>query len=252
MARRALTACSRCGAEHSARRGAPQNRLGLARLAIDVGAGLDLRQCGCGNGVGFEIRSLILTPELYAKAERDEKTQTRRLIREDWWRCLDPEDEADRDQALRQCPYGEVGTVLYVRTRWAEADSGPIYLAADYPDGGNPTGESAWRWRPSIHMRREDARLFLEVTKIRCERLQKISEYDVVREGIALPRCGCDVCRHSAQMCPADASAHIEEFRALWDAINGKREGGVWARNPWVWVIGFKRVREPRIVGAGS
>lgn len=109
------------------------------------------------------------------------KTQTRRLVK--------PQSPTSNEL----CPYGQPGDLLWVRETWNRTnpggDSGVYYFRADtrFPDelGGRPyTGEE--QWRPSIHMPRSASRIALEVTGTRIERLQDISESDVVAEGVKL------------------------------------------------------------------
>lgn len=79
------------------------------------------------------------------------------------------------------------------------------------------------RWRPSIHMPRWASRITLEVTDVRVERLQKISEADAIAEG-----------------CVSDDEFDAKDrFEWLWESINGE---GSWEANPWVWVVEFRRV----------
>lgn len=78
-------------------------------------------------------------------------------------------------------------------------------------------------WTPGIHMFRWASRITLELTGVRAERLQDISEADAIAEGIT----------HSTLNDPR------VEYRWLWESINGP---GSWDTNPWVWVIEFKRV----------
>jgi hypothetical protein len=89
-----------------------------------------------------------------------------------------------------------------------------------------------FRWKPSIHMPREAARLFLEVTDVRVERLQDITEEDAMREGLVatgiLPPIGL--------MKKAGALSH---FVTLWDSLYARRGCG-WDENPWVSVIEFR------------
>lgn len=83
------------------------------------------------------------------------------------------------------------------------------------------------KWCPSIHMPRWACRTVLELTEVRVERLQEISETDAIKEG-------CAPCGHT--------SFHVDEhtcsYKTLWETINGADS---WAINPWVWVLTFKR-----------
>lgn len=189
------------------------------------------------------------------------KTQTRRVVKPQWSAdvetvserpALDPilkcvvgghsgewEDEHGLDE-VRRCPYGSGGERLWVRETFAEVGSfdPPLTVTrADYP-GCVPTfyenvpPAAKVRWKPAIFMRRAQSRITLEVTGVRVERLNGITEVDAIAEGLA----------------PEDAfyeGDHIgvvsarERYECLWESINGL---GSWAKNPWVWVIEFKRV----------
>ena len=100
---------------------------------------------------------------------------------------------------------------------------------------GKP-GDRIWCSAPS------GSRILIEIIDIRVERVQEITAEDAQAEGISVPRCGCEVCAHSSQLCPADASSHIEEYGHRWDHLNAKR-GHSWESNPWVWVISFRRLK---------
>lgn len=80
------------------------------------------------------------------------------------------------------------------------------------------------RWRPAIHMPRFASRITLEVTAVRVERIQDISERDACSEVGGNPM---------LRWC------YRPKFQALWDSINGKRSA--WSSNPWCWVVCFKR-----------
>lgn len=82
------------------------------------------------------------------------------------------------------------------------------------------------RWRPAIHMPRVLARIRLDVTAVRVERLQDLSDEDARAEGVTVG--GPDTARQA--------------FCRLWDDINGDR--GTWSSNPWVWVVSFRRERD--------
>lgn len=137
-------------------------------------------------------------------------------------------------------PY-QPGDVLWVRETWAVDDNPAcvpqyIYKADDgfYPEGG---------WRPSIHMPREAARLFLTVKEVRVEGLQDITEEDVKAEGVDWLD---DACYSNNGWCPSfydpdsGGSPILRNgFAALWDSINVKR-GFSFESNPWVWKISFE------------
>ena len=149
------------------------------------------------------------------------------------------------------CPYGVVGDRLWVRESFMLVGGGdpgiPLYRANWREDArargleNIPTDEPKG-CTPSIHMPRWAARIILEVTDVRVERLNDISEEDAMAEGIEwnpnLDPCGPCKWRHymkpNTGVFPAPAS-----FESLWDSINGK---GSWDANPWVWAVTFKRV----------
>lgn len=156
-----------------------------------------------------------------------------------------------------RCPYGAPGDRLWVRETWAPFDGDTNRNAAP---AGFPAMYRADRsfmvepslWKPSIHMPRWASRIDLEVTAVRVERLQAITEEDAKAEGADLltasqalwkgsaSQDGCaragypDAPRNTGDWTPRDC------FRLLWGAINGPES---WALNPWVWVVEFRRVR---------
>lgn len=108
---------------------------------------------------------------------------------------------------------------------WATGSHESRTAPTDY----NPMIYGHEKVRPSIHMPRWASRITLEVTEVRVERLQDISEDDLAAEGIQeLIDAGVD---HDGT--PRDT------YRALWESINGE---GSWDANPWVWAVSFKRV----------
>lgn len=97
----------------------------------------------------------------------------------------------------------------------------------DYPVN---VGVGEHGWKPSIHMPREAARIFLQVTNVRVERLQDITEEDAIAEGMSKTL--------------VDGVTFISakgKFHALWDTLYAKR-GHPWENNPWVWVYEFMRI----------
>ena len=139
------------------------------------------------------------------------------------------------------CPYGMAGDRLWVREAaiFGLLEGKKERVKNFRADGYERT--DAESWTPSIHMPRWASRITLEITKVRVERLQDISAQDCIDEGIDYERhkCGCEICTHSSEICPATSSSLVMEYAALWDSLHGK---GAWAKNPWVWVLEFKRV----------
>mgnify|MGYP001593654660 CR=1 FL=1 len=149
----------------------------------------------------------------------------------------------------QECPYGRVGDRLWVRETWAfelgaisstRDENAPLVYAAD--------GEQALRsrlcdrWRPSIHMPRWASRINLEITGIRVERLQDISETDARAEGAEEVWFdhGSAADRGLIDMPCMEINAPFRNgYALLWDQINGR---GSWAGNPWVWVYDFCEV----------
>ncbi|MFY1939484.1 hypothetical protein ACOTCW_29315 [Achromobacter xylosoxidans] len=159
----------------------------------------------------------------------------------------------------RACPYGQPGDRLWVREKWNRFEpwSGPHY-AADYEgfgvgpdDDPDHIPDHKVRWRPSIHMPRSACRLELEVTGVRVERLNEISEADAVAEGIPEDSEPCERCGDCGWLCiggepqqcdaPGCGDGAIDEYCALWEQLNG---AGSWDANPWVWVVEFRRIED--------
>ncbi|ESR71166.1 hypothetical protein T266_11105 [Pseudomonas aeruginosa VRFPA05] len=144
------------------------------------------------------------------------------------------------------CPYGEPGDRLWVRETWGlqvrsyggGAGEFIVYRATN-PDAiycrSSEGREYPVKWKPSIHMRRHSSRILLEITAVRVERLQDISEKQALAEGVELE--GEGVCWAGAAGTASDSP--VESFRLLWELING---AGSWNATPWVWVVEFKRV----------
>lgn len=136
------------------------------------------------------------------------------------------------------CPYGRPSDRLWVRETWGHFERAPkagdqIYYRAD--------GEclEIEPWRPSIHMPRWASRLALEITGIRVERLQDISEADAIAEGCTqFPNGYYRGGPHKVSGLKQMASA-VHAYRDLWESING---AGSWDANPWIWVVDFKRL----------
>ncbi|HDZ2594346.1 TPA: hypothetical protein RSS16_003211 [Klebsiella pneumoniae] len=185
------------------------------------------------------------------------------------------------------CPFGKVGDLLWVRETWSDVNlegipavayraDGDVYSPMDdesfLDEGGAFNYDdprvtkyhfAAWYsdliegiegdWRPSIHMPRWASRILLEITDVRVERLNAISEEDAQSEGVHTEVWDQTVvARNYAardeffQFWSEDMPHYVEmnqlyrsSFRSLWESIYGAEN---WLTNPWVWVIEFKRV----------
>jgi hypothetical protein len=196
-----------------------------------------------------------------------------------------------------KCPYGQPGDRLWVRETWRyadwtedgypwieyQADSAKSLRDSQLPPEWSERVIDIWamlseeenfaidgraadrKWRPSIHMPRWASRITLEVTGVRVERLQGISNEEAQAEGCFFTDYGRR-CGHSGNgwtevgTCPSPDAHHPQNngwmwdktsgpdeclsaarwaFANLWESING---AGSWDANPWVWVVAFKRV----------
>ncbi|HAW5924962.1 TPA: hypothetical protein JL215_002320 [Escherichia coli] len=216
-------------------------------------------------------RGMIFNGEMVRAILDGRKTQTRRIMApqpaDDIERCIFPNPEAiGWKSSLRHkhgsttahfCHYGQPGDRIWVR----ETFQGPLFdydLMDSYckdptpfekpefcvykadgvpaPEFYDADDELHCCWRPSIHMPRWASRILMEITDVRVERLNAISQEDAQAEGMELtgwrptysdPDSGGEV------MTPYD------NFAELWSSIYGDES---WKANPWVWVISFKRV----------
>lgn len=215
------------------------------------------------------------------------KTQTRRIVKPQpvagqgmvnagycgdrhLWLRDGPCDKTDPAYEWR-CPIGKPGDRIYVRETFNHFERNENFkegCECFYRADGDCVDLQPWR--PAIHMPKHAARIWLEITSARVERLQSISEQDAIAEGIERTEdfFGCPCWRDysepegpDAAVCPDDP---IGSFQTLWDSTTGrpalpadknsKRYARVkhwldthpdttsWAANPWVWVIDFKTI----------
>jgi hypothetical protein len=146
-------------------------------------------------------------------------------------------------------PRYSAGDVLWVREKWREFGTSGIYQYFADADIGTQN-DCKIKWRPSIHMPRVAARLFLRVTDVRAERLQEISVADAKAEGIRVLGSGCIDglafgCYNGDECAYDRCKRPIELFRELWDSLNAKRGHG-WDSNPWVFKYCFERMDKPQ------
>lgn len=211
-------------------------------------------------------RGMIFNGEMVRAILDGRKTQTRRALTPRHIKMIDAasligecyplESGADHENSQSYyrewCPFGIVGDRIWVR----ETFQGPLFdyeqMEAYLEDGsefekpefcvykadGKPAPEFFdaddnlhCRWRPSIHMPRWASRILLEITSVRVERLNGMSEEDARAEG-------CGGGHDSIPGYMYSATPH-EHFHYVWASIYGEES---WLSNPWVWVIEFKRI----------
>ena len=176
------------------------------------------------------------------------KSQTRRVLKPQppvymsslrpWFQNPSIWIDADGTNYEVRCPFS-VGQMLWVREMWAVPSSEsiggktfPIEDVAYAADALSCDLENvAIHWRPSIHMPRWASRITLEITDVRVQRVQRITNDDAQAEGVV----------PIAWLGNAQLNDYRVPFIRLWDSLNAKHGHG-WDTNPWVWAISFKLI----------
>jgi len=153
-------------------------------------------------------------------------------------------------------PPARPGDILYIRETWAEMPYGYVFRA-DCTDDEQPEGwDNNDRWRPSIHMPRKAARLFLRVKDLSAERLQEIDENGIEQEGTDLDAWfDYDEWQHQVgdglvdEGFPVNFETMCDFFgHTVWDktmqSVEQYKKYG-WEANPFVWVVDFERIERP-------
>jgi hypothetical protein len=185
------------------------------------------------------------------------KTQTRRVVKPqpDEYaamqgdQCMLVHDSSPdmHNSELIACPYGKPGDQLWVKeTVWVDADTKEFkWYAHQRIFKVDRVRDNARLW-PSIHMKRAWSRIQLEITGVRVERLQDISEDDAKAEGVESDHTEFEMIYWvegvtGYKLSERYAASAKEAYQRLWESINGE---GSWDANPWVWIVEFK-VLEP-------
>lgn len=162
------------------------------------------------------------------------------------FRCaMAPPPPIERDAILERfpnqkgSPWGEVGDRLWVREPLRYVGQDLVYAADDKPVDPNriPKQTRITRiYTPSLLMPRWAHRLTLEISHVRVQRIQGISCAELMAEGSPVP-----LREHTNPELGVQCVSAKEWFRQEWDRLN-RKYGYTWERNPWVWVIEFKKL----------
>lgn len=169
-----------------------------------------------------------------------QKTQTRRVLRN------------QRAYDLDKCPFGQPGDRIYVRETFGYG--GDAYTPDMYFRASQQDAPIQGCWHPAIHMHKADARIWLEVTGVRVERLQSISRGDAMAEGCPFPNIanGEDPRKWFAELWDSTTdrpalptNTASKRYARIKHWLDTHPDNTSWAANPWVWVIDFKRIEKP-------
>ncbi|HIH6544273.1 TPA: hypothetical protein ACYRSE_005491 [Klebsiella michiganensis] len=218
-------------------------------------------------------RGMIFNGEMVRALLDGRKTQTRRIVKgadgavkfckewningEEFFVVLGEKDHTGMNPVLGaiSCPFGAVGNRIWVREAFrvhsrATDVATLVYKASERNSWTEQTHRvpvavcnkpaTPEKWTPSLHMPRWASRILLEITDVRVERLNAISEEDARAEGIIDG--GCLNCGEPEPCgCANPEPDATDAFAYLWQSIYGQES---WNANPWVWVIEFERLEE--------
>lgn len=170
-----------------------------------------------------------------------------------WFNILDDDGKDTGNYQTVKCPYGQVGDVLWVRETFlniSEFKEAPLFsnVLGDFVYKADTDFIGCNQWKPSIHMPKKAARIFLEIQSITIERLQEITEIGAIAEGIE--QVGVNMMDHPLYKIYNNLHPDRDgiiypkvSFCSLWESINGVDS---WELNPWVWVIEFEKTEKPQ------
>lgn len=150
----------------------------------------------------------------------------------------------------RWTPPCHTGDILWVQETWSPYDSNHVIDGIKYAYRADATAESerirkayGYKWRSSVQMPRDAARIFLRVISVRVERLRDITPEQARAEGCD-GRCDCPSSGADGNLSCVTRDFSVEKFIAVWDSTLKPADRPVygWNANPWVWVIEFERI----------
>lgn len=199
----------------------------------------------------MKIKPILFSTEMVQAILNGTKKQTRRIIKPQpifkenvgkWFKNEKINEVGSQDFVIdfiiKNATY-QVGDILWIRETFIEWSGKFQYKPLPY-------GEELGKWKPSIHMPKEAARIFLKVTNVRCERLHDISEDDAIAEGCSLygpfGEYKGSIHPNGGGMRYRGYSTAKRAFQCIWETINCKES---WKQNPFVWVYEFEVTEKP-------
>lgn len=183
---------------------------------------------------------ILFSPLMVRAILAGDKTQTRRNV-----------TIQQRDKSLRESQklYSD-NPVLWVRERWRPlvnciTQKEGIDFYADMPELFH--SQYKHKWKSPLFLKHKDARIYLQVTDVKVQELQSITEEEAILEGVGsgfkMKEGYPDYAYVGNGICVKSVDTAVKSYATLWDLIHGR---GKWDRNPTVWVIEFKRIEKPK------
>lgn len=189
------------------------------------------------------IKPILFNSEMVRAILEGRKSCTRRLVKflsgenPQWTGYIKDElmlYNGKNEPCIRKAPY-QPGDILYVRETFIQAAAHIFWYKAD----NNSWISEGLHWKPSIHMPKEAARIWLKVTDVRVERLQEITAESALAEGTD---------KYIHLNGKFDENAILTSFMGIWNSTikNSDLDHYGWNANPWVWVIEFEQCEKPK------
>ena len=200
------------------------------------------------------FKPILFSTEMVQAILAGRKTQTRRIVKPqpNYFPYTDSKEGHEKtlknyiDEGLKNGAIKgkhHIGDILWVRETFCDVshnleNENCFLYKADFLG----TTAELVKWKPSLFMPKEAARIFLKVTNVRCERLNDITEDDAISEGAkdSLNHDDMKLLSNLDWVIKRPFGNHQFGFLALWDSINAKKHP--WKSNPWVWVYEFERI----------